>query len=220
VAICTTGSGTAKKLKEILIGIVSRVSDEPIKILTVSSIKLANSMKEIQKEYEVLATVGTKNPKIEAPHVSLEVLIEGEGEKMIKQAITTGRVPSREGEIGANIVVRELCEDSLRKYLLLLNPERITGLLLEWVQNMQDELRITLSNTLIIKVIMHTAFAFERMIKNAPLTFPEDEVIDEKLKKMYDLTEITLKPVEKKLGFEVTKDEKLFIATIFAEENL
>ncbi len=80
--------GTAKKLEDILTTIANKASDTPIHILTVSSIKLANSIKEIEKEYEILATVGTKDPKINAPHVSLEVLIEGEGEKLIQQAIT------------------------------------------------------------------------------------------------------------------------------------
>ncbi|TWD94544.1 transcriptional regulatory protein LevR [Neobacillus bataviensis] len=218
VSICTTGSGTAKKLEEILTGIVSKVSEEPIKILTVSSIKLASNIKEIQKEYEIIATAGTKDPKINAPHVSLEILIEGNGERIIQQAITNGKIQYGDRGIGANIVVKELCEDSLRKYLLFLNPYHITVILLEWVQNMQDELDITLSNTVIIRIIMHTAFAFERIIKNNPIDFPEDEEIDDKLEKIYEKTEKTLTPIEKKLGFEVTKDEKLFIATIFAEE--
>ncbi|NRD78938.1 sigma 54-interacting transcriptional regulator [Bacillus sp. BRMEA1] len=218
IAICTTGSGTAKKLEEILTGIVSNYAKEPIEILTVSSIKLANNMKEIQKEYEVLVSVGTRNPKIDAPHVSLEVLIEGNGEEIIRQAVSAGKALYGERKIETNIVVRELCEDSLTKYLLFLNPERITQLLLEWVQTVQDELGIKFSNTFRIKIVIHTAFAFERMIKNAPLAFPEDEVIDDKLEKMYDLTDRTIKSIEKKLGVEVTKDEKLFIATIFAEE--
>ncbi|MEH7108785.1 sigma 54-interacting transcriptional regulator [Bacillus sp. JJ1764] len=218
VSICTTGSGTAKKLEEILRAIVSKVSKEPIKILTVSSIKLASNIKEIQKDYEILATVGTKNPKINAPHVSLEILIEGEGEKIIQQAITNGKIPFCAEQTGANIVVQELCEDSLRKHLVFLNPYHITVLLLEWVQNMQDELAIAINNTFIFRIIMHTAFTFERMIQNNPIAFPEDEEIDDHLKKIYEITEKTLKPIEEKLGFKVTRDEKLFIAAIFAEE--
>jgi transcriptional regulatory protein LevR len=83
---------------------------------------------------------------------------------------------------------------------------------------MQDELGIILSNTVIIRIIMHTAFAFERTIKNEPIAFPEDEEIDDKLEKIYEKTEETLKPIEKKLGCKITRDEKLFITTIFAEE--
>lgn len=218
VSICTTGNGTAKRLEEILRAIVSKVSDEPIKILTISSIKLAGNIKEIQKEYEIIATVGTKNPKINAPHVSLEILIEGDGERIIQQAISNGKIQYGSEQSGAQIVVQELCEDSLRKHLVFLNPYQITVLLLEWVQNMQDDLGTTLSNTFIIRIIIHTAFTFERMIQNDPIAFPEDEVIDDKMEKIYEKMEKTLKPIEKKLGFEVSRDEKLFIAAIFAEE--
>lgn len=82
------------------------------------SIKLASRIKEIEKAYEILATVGTKNPKIDAPHVPLEVLIEGEGEKVIQQVIATGDIPMSGGLSGENVVVKELCEDSLKKYLV------------------------------------------------------------------------------------------------------
>ncbi|MDR4959150.1 sigma 54-interacting transcriptional regulator [Bacillus sonorensis] len=218
VSICTTGSGTAKKLEEILTTIVNKASDEPISILTVSSMKLANRIKEIEKEYEILATVGTKDPKINAPHVSLEVLIGGEGEKVIQQAITKGGIPMSDGFTGTNIIVRELCEDSLKKYLVFLNPYHMIDMLLEWLQTIQDELGIILNNTVMIKVIMHTAFAFEREVKQNPIAFSEEEEINGQLEKVYHITERTLHPYEQKLGLKISDDEKLFIAAIFAEE--
>ncbi len=36
-----------------------------------------------------------------------------------------------------------------------------------------------------IRIVMHTAFALERMIKNEPLTFPEDEEITHQLENIY-----------------------------------
>ncbi len=218
VSICTTGGGTAKKLEEILTSIVSRTSDEQISILTVSSIKLASRIKEIEKAYEILATVGTKNPKIDAPHVPLEVLIEGEGEKVIQQVIGNGNIPVSGGLSGKNVVVKELCEDSLKKYLVFLNPYHMIDMLLEWLQTVQDELRITFSNAVLIKVIMHTAFAFERVIKQNPIAFPEEEEMNDQLVKVLHITEKTLKPYEEKLGLAISEDEKIFIASIFSEE--
>ncbi|MDQ0198249.1 transcriptional regulatory protein LevR [Neobacillus ginsengisoli] len=67
---------------------------------------------------------------------------------------------------------------------------------------MQDELGIALSNTVTIRIIVHTAFTIERMIRNTPIAFPEDEEIDDKLEKIYEKIDKTLKPIEKKLGFE------------------
>ncbi|MGG3428537.1 PRD domain-containing protein, partial [Bacillus licheniformis] len=218
VSICTTGGGTAKKLEEILTSIVSRTSDEQISILTVPSIKLASRIKEIEKAYEILATVGTKNPKIDAPHVPLEVLIEGEGEKVIQQVIATGDIPMSGGLSGENVVVKELCEDSLKKYLVFLNPYHVIDMLLEWLQTVQDELRMTFSNAVLIKVIMHTAFAFERVIKQNPIAFPEEEEMNDQLENVLHITEKTLKPYEEKLGLAISEDEKMFIASIFAEE--
>jgi transcriptional regulatory protein LevR len=85
-----------------------------------------------------------------------------------KQAITNDIIQYGDGQNGTSIIVRELCEEDLRKCLLFLNPFHITALLLDWLQNMQDELGVELSNTVIIRIIMHTAFTFERMIKNTP----------------------------------------------------
>ncbi|AYE51993.1 sigma 54-interacting transcriptional regulator [Priestia megaterium] len=218
VSICTTGSGTAKQLEKILTIISRKVSQEPIKILTVSSIKLAANIREIQKEYEIVATAGTKNPRIDAPHVSLEVLIEGQGERILQQAITKETISYDDEKTEANIVVRELCEENLRKYLLFINPYLISEILLEWLSHVQDELEMELSNTVMIRIVMHTAFALERMIKNEPLTFPEDEEITHQLENIYQKTEKTLQAVEKKLKLTLTRDEKLFIATIFADE--
>ncbi|MDA1477330.1 sigma 54-interacting transcriptional regulator [Bacillus changyiensis] len=218
VSICTTGSGTAKKLEDILTTITQKATDDSIKIMTVSSIKLANRIKEIEKEYEILATVGTKNPKISAPHISLEVLIEGEGEKVIQQAITTGDTSKLYGLNSQHIIVRELCEDNLKKYLVFLNPYHIIEILIEWLEVVQDELEVSLNNSTMIKVIMHTAFAFERVIKQNPIAFTEEEEINDKFLKAYKITEKTLKPYEEKLGLNISNDEKRFIATIFAEE--
>ncbi|MDP4102567.1 MAG: PRD domain-containing protein, partial [Bacillota bacterium] len=173
---------------------------------------------EIEKEYEILATVGTKDPKINAPHVSLEVLIEGEGEKLIQQAITKGSIPLSNGLNEANMIVRELCEDSLKKYLVFLNPHHVIDMLLEWLQTVQDELGVIFNNAVLIKVIMHTAFAFERVIKQNPIAFSEEEEINDQLKEMVYVTERTLAPYEEKLGLRISDDEKLFIAAIFAEE--
>lgn len=114
--------------------------------------------------------------------------------------------------------MRELCEENLRKYLLFINPYLISEILLEWLSHVQDELEMELSNTVMIRIVMHTAFALERMIKNEPLAFPEDEEITHQLESIYQKTEKTLQAVEKKLKLTLTRDEKLFIATIFADE--
>lgn len=215
VAICTTGSGTAKKLKEMLTSIVYQASEEPIEIITASTIKLNKQLMDIQKKYEILITVGTKNPKINVPHISLEVLIESNGEEMIRQTINTGLVPLEEE--GKHVVVRNLCEDSLKQYLLFLNPYRLTDMLLEWIVAMQDETGVEYSNTLIIKVVMHTAFVFERVVKKNQLIYTETDGITDTA--IYETVKDTLKPYQNKLGLEIDEGELAYIAHIFLDEQ-
>ncbi|MCY9411354.1 PRD domain-containing protein, partial [Bacillus haynesii] len=110
-------------------------------------------------------------------------------EKVIQQVIANGNIPMSGGLSGENVVVKELCEDSLKKYLVFLNPYHMIDMLLEWLQTVQDELRITFSNAVLIKVIMHTAFAFERVIKQNPIAFPEEEEMNDQLEKILHITE-------------------------------
>jgi transcriptional regulatory protein LevR len=68
--------------------------------------------------------------------------LKGKGEKVIQQVIAKGDIPMSGGLSGENVVVKELCEDSLKKYLVFLNPYHVIDMLLEWLQTVQDELRI------------------------------------------------------------------------------
>jgi len=52
---------------------------------------------------------------------------------------------------------------------------------------------------------MHTAFALERMIKNEPLVFSEDEKERHQLEMIYQKTAKTLKTAEKKTNFYINK---------------
>ncbi|RCK12064.1 PRD domain-containing protein [Bacillus licheniformis] len=53
---------------------------------------------------------------------------------------------------------------------------------------------------------------------NFLIAFPEEEEMNDQLENVLHITEKTLKPYEEKLGLAISEDEKMFIASIFAEE--
>lgn len=61
VTICLTGEGTAKKIKEILKGIYSKIEIFP---LGITNPNLESKIDEISKEYNLIAITGTINPEI------------------------------------------------------------------------------------------------------------------------------------------------------------
>ena len=101
-------------------------------------------------------------------------------------------------------MVRELTEDTLKQYLLYLNPTVITPVLIDWLDTVQTAMKITLSNTAQLKVLVHTAFAFERVLKTEPLHYTE--TLSEEIDTLSELIIKTIKPIERQLNLELCQE--------------
>lgn len=215
VSICSSGQGTAKKIEEMLNGLIYEVTDDSIKVVTISALHLGREIEKLQRDYDIIASVGTKNPKIDAPYISLEQLIEGSGEKHLRRIMGL-KTDNKQHHQNKNIIARDLCEDTLTMHLVYLNPKMITDLLIDWTNELQIELDTQFSNTKLLKLIVHTAFAFERVLKDNQLDY-KDSLKDELLvaKGVVAKTIIT---VEKQLNLSLTEDEILYISEVVLDD--
>ena len=214
LSICTTGSGTAKKIEVLLNDIIDRATDEDVRVLTVSALKIKEEIPKVLENYQVLASVGTKNPNLEAPFISLERLIEGSGGNMLHQILSEGEVTEVENQ-SQNFVIRDLCEDMLEAHLVYLNPKLILDFLLNWTDAVQQACQMNFQNTTLIKLIIHSAFAFERVIKENPLRY-EDTPSAASLECL-PLVASTLSTIENGLNLSLSEGEKMFISEILVE---
>lgn len=214
VSICMTGSGTAKKVESLLNDIVERTTDEDVRVLTLSALKIKEEMPKILANYQVLASVGTKNPKIEAPYISLEKLIEGSGTNMLNQILTKGEMSEVDNK-SQNYVIRDLCADMLETHLVYLNPRLMLDFLLKWTDQVQQECQMNFQNATLIKLIIHSAFAFERVIKENALAY--EDIASEPTLALLPIVSKTLLMMEDGLNLRLSQGEKLFICEILAE---
>lgn len=214
VSICMTGSGTAKKVETLLNDIVERTTDEDVRVLTLSALKIKEEMPKILANYQVLASVGTKNPKIEAPYISLEKLIEGSGTNMLNQILTKGEMREVDNK-SQNYVIRDLCADMLETHLVYLNPRLMLDFLLKWTDQVQQECQMNFQNATLIKLIIHSAFAFERVIKENTLAY--EDIASEPTLALLPIVSKTLLTMEDGLNLRLSQGEKLFICEILAE---
>ncbi|MGX2946589.1 sigma 54-interacting transcriptional regulator [Enterococcus alishanensis] len=211
LAVCTTGQGTAKKLEEMITKVVDSQTDETVRVVTVSSLKMKEDIPNLLEKYQVIASVGTKNPKIDVPYISLENLVDGSGERALRQLL--GQYDSSKEVITKdNVIIRDLVQDTLNMYLVYLNPHHITDLLMEWIDDLQIKLGRSFPNSLSLKLVVHTAFAFERVLKQSSLDY--DEPLREELVDLLALVGETIAPVEEKLDLNISQDEKTFIAEV------
>lgn len=216
LSICTTGQGTAKKMEEMITRIVDTQTEETIRIMSISSLQLKQKIPNLLEKYQIIATVGTKNPQLDVPHVTLESLIDGSGEQLLRQLI--GNVDVRKEVIQKdNVILHNLCQDTLEMYLVYLNPHHITDLLLDWIEGLQIKLGRQFPNSLSLRLLVHTAFAFERSVKQAPLEYTDEE--RNEMASALELVKQTLQPFEEKLKLPLNRDEKLFISEILLDEQ-
>lgn len=215
LSICTTGSGTAAKIEKMVAEIIEQGADETIRTITLSSIGLQEQLPAIVDKYHILATVGTTNPKIDAPHITLEELIEGTGEKILRK-IVGGPMLKEKRSKRKNVVVKDLCQDTLNMYLVYLNPYLLSNMLLDWTKELQVKMQKEFSNTLLLKLVVHTAFAFERVVKQNPLGY--HDVASSEVQQLVKIVTETLAPLEKQLLLELTDDEKFYIAEVIAAD--
>ncbi|MEG2254214.1 MAG: PRD domain-containing protein, partial [Vagococcus sp.] len=74
VAICASGKGTAQRMKELIDRYLLSHLETDIEVFPISVVEMSDKIREIEKDYHILATTGIKDPKIQAPFISMDVL--------------------------------------------------------------------------------------------------------------------------------------------------
>ena len=211
VTICASGKGTAEKLQKILEDILLTITSQPIKVLPIGLFKVKESIARIAEEYHILAAVGSSNPKCDVPFIPLEKVIDGEVESILQTLL--GRGNSRVAAKNKNLVLRSFCEESLVEMLTYLNPAKILDTLLKFDACLEKQLGYALTNPQRIRLLVHCGCALERMVLHSSLRYDESEYppIDESKLRCVDAAAAIF---ENSIKIDLTRDEKLFIASM------
>jgi len=208
LTICTTGEGAAIKLKGLVEDSLRNITDEEINVIAIGIQEVKLRVKEIEQQHKILASVGITNPHIDVPFIPIDALIDGRGERMLKNILKNDDFTIVEK--GHNLVVRNLCQDSLQQLLTYLNPLKIISVLMEFQRVLGKELKREFSNSMQIKLIIHCGCAIERMVIKDGLSYKGDRsTIDgELIKHIQKAAEIFNDSIQ----IELTEDEILYIA--------
>lgn len=208
ITICSTGEGTAKKLKELVQSIIHSTTEANIEVIPVGIKNLKEKIKEINKKFNIIASVGILDPKIDARFISLESLIGGNGEKLLSKIIRKDSIPI----VDKNIVVKNLCEDSLKQFLTYLNPSKIISVLIEFVNVLEKTIGKKFNNSIRIRIIVHVGCALERIVINDSLIYKEDikNLNSSYIKAIREANKV----FKKSLNINLSEDEIYFISEI------
>lgn len=208
VTICSTGEGTAEKLKSLIENIVMNITTDEIQVIPVGVKGLQENIKSIEKKYKIIASVGIVDPKIETPFISIESLIGGNGEELLSNIIKNKFTFIKEKQ--HNIVSRKICEDSLNQFLTYLNPSKIISVLFDFISVLEKDLNIKFNNSMSIRLIVHVGCALERAIIKDPLVYKYDK--DKLDKKIVESITKASNIFKSTINVKVSKDEIYYIS--------
>ncbi|WP_038112886.1 sigma-54-dependent transcriptional regulator [Tuberibacillus calidus] len=215
LTICSSGQGTALKLEEMLKMFIEDITNEDMTVIPLSVIGLQDEVKRIVRVYDVVAAVGVKKPPLDVPFISLEKFIEGEGQKMIGQIIQNGEMTIKNNE--SDVIVRALCEDSLKSYLVYLNPHRAINVLIRFCERLEAVLGVHFKNTTAIRIIVHTAFAIERAITGDALKY-KGERSEEQGRLLEKVKTCAKDSITKDLRATLVEDELYYLVDLLLDE--
>ena len=207
VTICSTGQGTALKLKSLVEDIL-RGAGQSLPVIPVGLVKLEERLQEIAEGHRIVAAVGVKKPAMRIPFIALEAIIDGAGEAALLEIVTgsRGTVRPRQG----SRVVQNLCAESLQKFLTYLNPEKVLPLLMEFDQRLEAGRAEPLANPLRIRLLVHCGCALERCVMRKPLHYGGNpaELDRRKVQQLQKAAEL----FSEKLHLTLAADEYYFMA--------
>jgi transcriptional regulatory protein LevR/transcriptional regulator with AAA-type ATPase domain len=208
VTVCSSGKGAALKLKELVEEILQHMVERPIEVIPVGVQKLDDTIRKLAAKYKVVAAIGMVKPAYDVPFISLEKLIDGDGEKILGSLLKNNiKFVEREKK---NVVVQKLCEESLQKFLTYLNPSKVISVLIEFDSVLERKLGKTFSNPIRIRLIVHCGCALERIVTHSPLLYQGDKlkVDTQKIEMLKEASSV----FENRLKLKLDEDEFYYMA--------
>lgn len=215
LTICTTGSGIASRIKSIVGSYIRNMTDEEIHVIPVSIEGLYEHAQKIQAGYQIVASIGAKNPKLEGvPFITLSQFVGGEGQEILQSLFFNQALPNKENP--SHIIVKGVCEDSLQDMLIYLNPKRAVDTILAFNDTLQKILDVHFKNATQIRLIMHLAFALEREVSHSQLKYEGD--FGEEKRQVLGLLKPALEVFKNKINVRLSEGETYYFIDMMFDE--
>lgn len=135
LAICASGEGTAKQVKEIIEDALKQHYITDVTVFTLAIVELANELPKLLVEYEVIASTGVVDPKIDAPFVSLERFINADIHELIdslffeEDLLFDAETLADSSDFSTEEIRKQTCQQFISETVTFLNPEKVIDVL-------------------------------------------------------------------------------------------
>ncbi|MBO0475911.1 sigma 54-interacting transcriptional regulator [Vagococcus sp. DIV0080] len=216
VAICASGKGTAQRMKELIDRYLLSHLETDIEVFPISVVEMSDKIREIEKDYHILATTGIKDPKIQAPFISMDVLFSNEGSKVIEQVIHE-EFEGVDSDLSLE-KAQELCFEYLKESFTFINPDKLMMPLWDFVDKIATLSGIKPEESFYINLCLHTAGAIERELRMDTLSTEVEDISLMKDNELYRRIIPAFDWLKQTLQIEFSESEQYFILKIIENE--
>nr|WP_306559185.1 sigma 54-interacting transcriptional regulator [Cetobacterium somerae] len=208
--ICSSGEGTAKKLKELFIKSFPKQID--LKIISSDYQSLTEEKaQQILNIYSIDYVIGTLNPKLKSlKYISLEKIINLDKNSILE--IFSKYFEDDEIEIFKENLLKNFSIYNLLDHLTILNPDKVLVKVKEGVDILQKRLNKKLKVNTIIGLYIHISCLTERLItKNQIKTYKELEKLREENIETLNIIKECFSVLEDTYSVEIPEIELAYI---------
>lgn len=201
IAICASGEGTAKRMKEMIEAAVPSQLALELEVFPLSIVDMKEQLVAIQEEYRVIATTGITDPKIAAPFIPMETFFSGEAESVINQLLMDSDIYVETQEMDEPMA-KKICVEYMEESFTFINPRKVIDPLWGFVDIIRTKLNLQLDYTFYVNLVMHLAGMLERVLQHDTLTLTEEE-----------RTQVTSEP-----SYEIVIEAAVYLKQLFKIE--
>ncbi|EDV0983631.1 PRD domain-containing protein, partial [Salmonella enterica subsp. enterica serovar Derby] len=216
LAICSSGEGIARKLKNLLSSVLEEMNRKDIHIINLSVEEVLNTKHKITTEYQVLLSIGVINPGLDVPYISLPDFFSPKGE-LTFQTIIGGAFPVMV-ENKNPVTLTKLAEQYLQEFLTYLNPKKIVPIVMLFLQQLKEQRHFDEFGSNLLNMIVHTCVAIERSVRNETITYNKLNREAYLMSELFKIYQKANEILEDKLDVKLNDDELLFIIDMLEKE--
>ncbi|SFH51184.1 sigma 54-interacting transcriptional regulator [Pisciglobus halotolerans] len=219
LAICASGEGTAQRIKEIIEQALSKRHDQTLTVITLSVADLKGKLKEVQKEFTVIAATGIVDPKIHVPFIPLEKFIDQDVDQLLDQLHLENDLNDIEDVKLDEVQAKKICIDYIEDSFTFINAQKLIHPLWRFSEALVEELSISTNHyTFQINLVMHMAGMIERLLLGEPLTVEETAIQQLKQDPIYPPLLKRLDHLQNQLKLTTPLSEQFYILQLIRNQ--
>ncbi|MFZ5967357.1 MAG: sigma 54-interacting transcriptional regulator [Bacillota bacterium] len=222
ITVCTTGEGSAVKLKNIIEENVD-IENKDVQIIPMSisdKKNLYRKISKLSKDKKIIAIVGTFNPDIYGiPYISVAELFMDRNYERIKELIDKIEYTDYTDTVISSDELYDSIFDMIEKEIKSYDAKAFKRLFKTFRDNIEKQLDCAFDQDILVGLILHMSCALERIVRNGntPACDSKDFLMD-KHSEAFGTIKDNLKEMEDYYGITITEDEVCFLLMIITNE--